>query len=364
MSLNIKSNNINSLTKHLKEVCYEMDLLLVEDDIELQSQLKQFLSRFFNQIDTADDGLQALQKYKQHQYDLVITDLTMPNMNGMELTKKIQEINNTQSIIILSAYFESDNLLKLINQGIDGFFTKPIDIEKTLFQLSKTTQAIYNDKLLKHYNNMLEETNEELIKSNFELEQALKNLQNYKQQTSVDAEEKQNIKKKTKNTYEDRDICIVSKNTKMSASDFFNAYPFELEKINEDLEILEDKFNLALIRSESNMQNELLEQFIEIMRLYAHTVEMIPQFGALAYGIQQLAKTFELIEDPKKLQSALPMLTYLFDDLEQWRKAVFYYCNADDIHYMDNSLISDAQSLQGILDNKNESSASDEIELF
>ncbi|OHE09194.1 MAG: hypothetical protein A2513_03430 [Sulfurimonas sp. RIFOXYD12_FULL_33_39] len=351
--------NINSLTKRLKEVCYEINLLLVEDDIFLQDQIKQFLSKFFNKIDTANNGIEALEKYIENSYELVITDLTMPMMNGIELTKNIKEIKNTQNILILSAHYESENLLPLVNIGIDGFITKPMDMEKTLLQLIKTCELIYNDKLLRYYHNILEETNEELLKNNHKSEYNLVATKNHKlQPTSKIPEVKESVKSK--------DVCILPKSTKMSAVDFFNAYPFELEKTNEDLEMLEDKFNLALIRSEKNIHGEMLEQFIEIMKCYAHTIEMIPQFGALSYGIRQLAKTFEFIEDPQKLSSALPMLAHLFDNLEQWRKAVFYYCDAEDIHYMDDSLISDAQSLQGILDYKSNSSDSDsdDIELF
>lgn len=368
MNLSVKSEKINNLTKHLKEVCFEMNLLLVEDDTDLLNQFKRFLARFFNKIDTAGNGAEALEKYKKNSYELVITDLTMPVMDGIELTKSIRNINDTQNILILSAYFESDSLLKLINIGIDGFLTKPVDIEKTLLQLTKTTQAIYNDKLLKYYSDMLEETNEELRKSNLELENTLKKVKDY-QQAIPKVEEKEEQKTQTNtytsDEYKDQNICIIPKSTKMSAADFFDAYPFELEKTNEDLESLEDKFNLALIRSENNIQKDILEQFIDIMRSYARTIEMIPQFGALSYGIQQLAKTFAQIEDPMKLQSILPMLAPLFDNLEQWRKSVFYYCDAEDIHYMDDSLISDAQSLQGILNNQNDpSSACDDIELF
>lgn len=364
MNLNIKSEKINNLTKRLKEVCFEMNLLLVEDDTDLSTQLKKLLSRFFGNIDTAANGVEALKKYKENSYELIITDLGMPSMDGIELTKNIRKTSDTQSILILSAHFENHELLKLINMGIDGFLTKPIDIETTLMQLAKTTQAIYNDKLLKLYGEMLEEANEELIKSNTELENSLKKLQK-KCQAPIKEEY---IEEHKEERYEQKqtqaDIYAAYKSSKMSASEFFDAFPFELEKTNEDLELLEDNFNIAFIRSENNIRKESLEQFVDIMKSYARTIELIPQFGALSYGIQQLAKTFEQITDPMKLHSVLPMLTHLFDNLEQWRKSVFYYRDAEDIHYMDDSLISDAQSLQGFLSNQSSSSVHDEIELF
>lgn len=365
MNLKIGSEKVNNLSKRLKEVCFDMRLLIVEDDIDLANQLRRFLSKFFGKIDTAANGVEALKIYKENSYELIITDLSMPIMGGIELIKNIRETSDTQSILIISAYFENHELLKLINMGIDGFLTKPVDIETTLIQLAKTTQAIYNDKLLKLYGEMLEEANEELIKSNTELENSLKKLQKNTQASTKEEhlEDYKEEKYEQKQTQEEN-IYAIYKSNKMSASEFFDAFPFELEKTNEDLELLEDNFNIAFIRSENDIRKESLEQFVDIMKSYARTIELIPQFGALSYGIQQLAKTFEQITDPMKLHSVLPMLTHLFDNLEQWRKSVFYYRDAEDIHYMDDSLISDAQSLQGFLSDTHSESSDSEMELF
>lgn len=364
MNFKIGSEKVNSLSKRLKEVCFDMKLLIVEDDIDLSNQLRRFLSKFFGKIDTAVNGMEALKIYKENSYELIITDLSMPIMGGIELIKNIRETSDTQSILIMSAYFENHELLKLINMGIDGFLTKPVDIETTLIQLAKTTQAIYNDKLLKLYGEMLEEANEELIRSNTELENSLKKLQKNSQAPTKEEYIEEHKEEKYEQKQKQADIYAVYKSSKMSAYEFFDAFPFELEKTNEDLELLEDNFNIAFIRSENNVKKDDLEQFVDIMKSYARIVELIPQFGALSYGIQQLVKTFEQITDPMKLHSVLPMLTHLFDNLEQWRKSVFYYRDAEDIHYMDDSLISDAQSLQGFLSDTHSESSDSEMELF
>ncbi len=364
MNLKIGSEKVNNLSKRLKEVCFDMRLLIVEDDTDLANQLRRFLSKFFGKIDTAANGMEALKIYKENSYELIITDLSMPIMGGIELIKNIRETSDTQSILIMSAYFENHELLKLINMGIDGFLTKPVDIETTLAQLAKTTQAIYNDKLLKLYGEMLEEANEELIKSNTELENSLKKLQQKGQAPVKEEYTQEHKEEKLEQKQTQADIYAIYKSSKMSASEFFDAFPFELEKTNEDLELLEDNFNIAFIRAENNVKKDDLVQFVDIMKSYARTIELIPQFGALSYGIQQLAKTFDQITDPMKLHSVLPMLTHLFDNLEQWRKSVFYYRDAEDIHYMDDSLISDAQSLQGFLSDTHSKSSDFEMELF
>jgi YesN/AraC family two-component response regulator len=123
-----------------------MKLLLVEDDSDLRTQLKIFLGHFFGCINTAENGVEALKMCHKDSYDLVVSDLTMPLMGGMELAEKIRLLNSEQHILILSGDSESDKLITLINLGIDGFLLKPLDLNRILLQLNKSVQAIIKKK--------------------------------------------------------------------------------------------------------------------------------------------------------------------------------------------------------------------------
>ncbi|HEX5329776.1 response regulator [Sulfuricurvum sp.] len=167
---------IQSNTKLLKDIAFDMTVLLVEDDIEIQHHLKNFLSRFFGRVDTATNGIEALDLYNLHLYDLVITDLTMPYMDGIEFSANIRNIKNSQHIIVVSAHSESEKLIKLINIGVEGFILKPVDIQQVITMLLKSCQSIYDHKMLHYFNNLLEQTNAELRESNMELESTLNKL--------------------------------------------------------------------------------------------------------------------------------------------------------------------------------------------
>lgn len=365
------NHTINKDTaKQLKEIGYEMSLLLVEDDLVLIDQLKQFLSRFFGKVDIAKNGLEALEHFKKRPYDLVITDLTMPLMGGLELASKLRAINESQNIFIISAHSESEKLIELINIGIDGFLLKPVDINRVMVKLLKVCQAIYAHKMVAYFNNLLEETNAELSTANRELKSALDEVSRLKrdansgeQQLPIRESEFITASQTSRALNDEEQMMLYTRSEKLSAIEFHTAYPFELDKTNEDLEILEDHFNLILMKADKSINHDILGDLIKILRNYAKVMELITQFGALAFGIQQLARTFESTQDPAKIQAIMPMLTLLFENLEQWRRGIFFYRNVEDIHYMDNSLISDALSLQGILDNEHASSDSD-IELF
>ena len=362
------TSSSNHNAKHLKEIGMDLKLLIVEDDLTLQQQLKLFFSRFFGNVETANNGIEGWLKYEEKSYDLIITDLTMPVMDGIEFSKKIRSASETQSILVMSAHSESSKLIELINIRVDGFLLKPLNLDNALKQLTKTCQLIYDHKILEYFNTMLEGDNKDLRNSNIDLECALNELKRTRISEQVQIKNNRELSQLLpvndgRELSENEKMMLYTRSDKMSAVNFHTSYPFELDKTNEELEMLEDSFNLLLINSEKVMDYNTLKTLTKIVREYAREIEMIPQFGAIAYGIKELAMTFESVYEVEKLPAIMPMITSLFDNLENWRRSIFFYRNAEDIHYLDNSLISDALSLQGFLSNEHTSSDS-EMELF
>jgi len=362
----IQNSTNNDIVKNLKEISYEMSILIVEDDILLQEQLKTFLSRFFKHIDVANNGLEALDKYSKNQYSLIFTDLTMPFMGGEELAKKIKLINESQHIMVLSAHSESDKLIQLVNIGIDGYLLKPLDITSVLKQITKICQAIYNRDMLEHFNLMLEDSNSELMNRNAELRAALKELTAAKetiQKLSTPQNQIETNQTEIKQTKPKQEVSFVQ-TKKVSAIEFANSYPLELESTNESLEDLEAQFYILLANAEKTFDQRSIVELTGLLNDFAREIEMIPQFASIAHGIFEVEKAFRSVQDHTKIPTVLPMLGSLFDNLEKWRKGIFLYQDVDDIHYMDNSLISDASSLQGFLSSESSTSDSSDMELF
>ena len=318
-----KNNTIKNLDKALKEIAYDMSVLLVEDDILLQEQMKLMLARFFASVDTASNGEDALEKYKHKKYDLIVSDITMPRMNGIVLSEKIKELNETQKIIVISAHSESDKLIELINIGVDGFLLKPIDIVQMMTQLSKNCYAIYDQRMLKYFSEMIEETNQELRKSNIALENALNEIMYCK-------------------SHGEHRLPKASKEgaaTKISKNDFYVLHHFEIDNMNKALENLEYSFSLLLLNTEKQVKVEMLHTLTDIMHQYALFIENFDEFE----NIQNAMHTLEIYlfsrKEPLELSSFLPHITNLFDDLENWRKGLFEYKNMDDIYSMDTRII-------------------------
>jgi len=132
-------------SKELLEYTKSLSLLFVEDHTELRECTGEILKNFFRNVDCADDGEDAYDMYisaEQYKYDIVLTDLRMPRVDGIELTKKIYEINPDQAIIIVSAHDDSKYLLPLINLGVEQFIKKPLDYQELLGALLRVSKKI------------------------------------------------------------------------------------------------------------------------------------------------------------------------------------------------------------------------------
>lgn len=102
-------------------------ILIVEDDRKIQQQLKTLLEKQCKKFIISDNGEDGLIKYQNNHPDLVITDLKMPKMGGIEMSKKIKAINCFQPIILFSSFLNIEELQEAINIGINAFISKPIE---------------------------------------------------------------------------------------------------------------------------------------------------------------------------------------------------------------------------------------------
>ncbi|QSZ43008.1 response regulator [Sulfurimonas aquatica] len=122
----------------LKKLAQNYTVLYVEDDESVRSSFLHYLESFFKRVAVAFDGKEGLELYKNSRYDLVITDIEMPSMNGIEMATEIKKINDAQDIVVVSAYSRSDYFLESIRIGVSGYIIKPADfkqINETLYKI-------------------------------------------------------------------------------------------------------------------------------------------------------------------------------------------------------------------------------------
>ncbi len=119
---------INEILKCTKE----LKLLYVEDDKLIQSAYGDLFSSLFSSVLIADDGIDALEKYKNGDFDLIISDIRMPNMSGTKFIREIRKTDKDIAVIIYSAWNDLEKSEFSDELNISGYMTKPIQTDSML----------------------------------------------------------------------------------------------------------------------------------------------------------------------------------------------------------------------------------------
>lgn len=131
----------------------DLNILYVEDEQDLRNETETILESLFKSVVSTQDGQEGLELYTKYTtqegksyFDIILTDINMPRVDGVELIKKVYEINNEQAIIVISAHNESQRLINLINLGITNFIPKPFSRQQFSEVFIKAAQFIHLEK--------------------------------------------------------------------------------------------------------------------------------------------------------------------------------------------------------------------------
>lgn len=142
---------------------FDLRVLYVEDDFDTREAVSEMLQRWITELYQAENGRQGLELFKEHQIDLIISDLRMPLMDGLEMFKAIREMDGNIQIIVTSAYSDTDYFLKAIELGVTQYVLKPIDRQQFFSAIERCARQVEMERQLR-----LQE--KELLKSKTDLE--------------------------------------------------------------------------------------------------------------------------------------------------------------------------------------------------
>jgi CheY-like chemotaxis protein len=137
---------LSELIQEMFKQCQSLSLLYVEDDIEISANTSEMLKPFFRDVTLMTDGAQGLAAYEVNAYDIVLTDIKMPVMDGRVMSQKIRQINPSQAIIVMSAFEEIELFRAFIEIGISKFIPKPPVFSHLLNSFVTTASYINNAK--------------------------------------------------------------------------------------------------------------------------------------------------------------------------------------------------------------------------
>lgn len=155
----------------------DIRVLYVEDDSFLREQVEQFLKMRFPQVVSASNGKEGLDLYRQHRPDVIITDIRMPIMTGLEMARRIRELDSEIPILVLTAFTEVSFLMKAIEIGIDKFLQKPIEGDKILEAIFKCQLPRIQKREIDNLNQRLQVSMEAMLGRSPAIQKVIRQVQ-------------------------------------------------------------------------------------------------------------------------------------------------------------------------------------------
>ena len=149
---------------------------------------------FFHEIDTAKNGQEGLEQFLNNKYNLIITDINMDTMNGIEMIRKIREVSKDITVLIMSSDEDKEHFMDLIKLGVDGYILKPVQIKQFVEVIQKVIEKFKNKQELFEYKNNLEELVKEKTAELTQKNELLKNNE-VKLEEKIEEEVLKNIEK-------------------------------------------------------------------------------------------------------------------------------------------------------------------------
>lgn len=342
--------------KALKEVTSELSILYIEDDDDLREETSRLFGHLFNEIEIAENGQLALDKMKEKNFDLIVTDINMPVMDGIAFAKVVRKKNAKQAIIVTSAHDESRYLMELIELGIDKFILKPLDMTKLISTLTQVCTNIMNVKLVNKYKKDIEKSNIQLTDSNQELETLVKILD-----TKIEQLNKVNPSAdKEYNTINNNSNDYITQKPSYSLQDPSNVnddglYLYKEHVRDKDLKALEElELEIAaltvLINLQDKIENTSIVHLGDKLYDYAVVLDNYPLFNIVSNEISNLAQSLKgdasvFIEFSSDISILLESFLYV---LKKWRVSLFE-TGIKNPNIYDTSMINDIQTIIIIL---------------
>ena len=129
-------------SQELSQLLKEITILYIEDDLASQNQTADTLKNFSSNLLVASDGIEALELYKNNKIQLIITDIQMPRMDGIEFATKIRKDDIKTPIIMLTAHTNNNYLLSCVNLNIQSYIIKPVNFTKLKESLYKVVEYL------------------------------------------------------------------------------------------------------------------------------------------------------------------------------------------------------------------------------
>lgn len=320
--------DVNDYIQMLLPLSSKLSVLYVEDDVELQTNMKDLLITLFPKVVCASNGVEALEILKQESFALIITDLNMPKMSGIELIKEIKIKNPEQIILVISAYNQPNYLMPLISMGIENYLIKPYDLQRLTMFLLKSVLVYETKTAKKEKDYLLKQELFALKEENKELKIQLQKLTS----SSILEDKTVHESKIVKGNLNSNELVeVLSYDAMQSAS--------RIDEIVESIDFLANK-----------IKNDVESiTFADIGDLYFEASKEFSILGALDKCSEVLKELAFAFYDPHISSANMDKIQYLIfiinDNLHLWVQNVLVEQTSTHLVYIDSTLKEDVQTI-------------------
>jgi YesN/AraC family two-component response regulator len=120
----------------------KISILIVEDELKLLEAYVKYISLFCEFIYSAHNGEEALECYYKYKPDIILTDINMPKIDGMQFIHKVRGVDNNTKIIILSAHTETKNLLEAVKLNLVSYLVKPVKMSELKLTILQAIEEV------------------------------------------------------------------------------------------------------------------------------------------------------------------------------------------------------------------------------
>lgn len=124
-----------------------IQVLIIEDEPKTAQSLKQGLEEYHYEVDLAYDGHYGLRLAKENKYDIIVTDIILPYLNGIEICKELRALGIQTPVIILTALGNTDDVVMGFDAGADDYLTKPFELKELLVRIRALLKRSSNSPL-------------------------------------------------------------------------------------------------------------------------------------------------------------------------------------------------------------------------
>ncbi|MFA6138877.1 MAG: response regulator [Sulfurimonas sp.] len=339
-----------------------LNLLIVEDEEQIRSATVALFKRLFAVVHEAADGAQGLKIFRSNPrfYDLILTDINMPNTDGIKMIKEIRKHDALIPIVVLSAYTDFDRMLTIINAGADSFLPKPFNMKTSVSSFYRLSVRISDAKIMQQQFEQIEEENHFLNKEltilkekNRLMYEVLKGnyspIVKHKIMKVPISQPKPIVDNNSKYSEVTPEIVPVEEFNNQAQQIYVYDYmePDDLEDIKENLARLNSL--LLIVGGGDITSNEVAEISYYLQSIgkstsaYHESYPISRALGSLSSIIQANNHTF--IEKSSSLGS---LCKFFGVDLVNWVQMIFHD-GATSVDVMDDTIISNSQMLGSML---------------